>query len=199
MYLSRENNLLFLSWNNSLACCVFVLSFILLLGCENNSTIATVSNSSISQSEFVNRYEDYLIQTGIKDNILTRKEVLNSMITEVLLENCDDNSNIENKPEYKKESKWIEKQAILGLLKDREVYRNLKVSDEEVREGFLRSNQKIAARHLFAKTEQEINEINQLLNIGVDFNTLAKQTFTDSTLKNNGGYLGYFFMGRYGA
>ena len=178
----------------------FLLSFLLLTvilisACETKTSIATVGTEEIFQEEFIERYENYLIQTGIKDNILTRKEVLNSMITEVLLEKCDDNSEIEKNPEYQKELEWTKNQAILGFLKDREVYRNIKVTEEELRNSFLRSNQKIAARHLFAKTEEEIAEISQLLSIGVDFNTLAKQTFTDSTLRNNGGYIGYFTWG----
>lgn len=170
--------------------------FILLINsCYNEKVIATVGSTEIKESEFIERYEDYLIRTGVKDNILSRKEVINSMVTEVLLEQFDDNSRIEKNDEYQRELKWIKKQAVLGFLKDREVYRNIKVSDEEVRKAFLQSNQKLAARHLYAKTEEEINNLAELLKIGVDFNTLAKQTFTDSTLRNNGGYIGYFSWG----
>ena len=64
-----------------------------------------------------------------------------------------------------------------------------------MREAFSRVNEQIAARHLFAKTEEEANNLYELAKIGVDFNTLAKQVFTDSVLQNNGGYLGYFTWG----
>ena len=175
------------------------ISFLIILqSCESNKSdlvIAEFGNDKIFQSDFISRYEDYLIQTGINDNIISRKEVLNSMIAEVLLYEYDDNNEIFNDTEYQKELKWTENQVVLAYLKDREVYAKISVTDEEVREAFLRSNQKIAARHLFARTEEEINNIAQLLEIGVDFNKLAQQTFTDSTLRVNGGYLGYFSWG----
>ncbi|MCB9209259.1 MAG: peptidylprolyl isomerase [Ignavibacteriales bacterium] len=174
------------------------LSILLLLqACQNNNDpdIAIVGEDNIRQSDFIERYEDYIIQTGIKDNIISRKEVLNSMITELLLKNYDNNDIIDNNNEYQKELAWTQNQTILGYLKDREIYAKIDASDKELREAFLRSNQKIAARHLFAPTEEEINNIAELLKIGVDFNTLAKQTFTDSTLRENGGYLGYFSWG----
>jgi len=180
----------------------FLLSTITLLiftqGCqsdESDNTIAEIGNKQILQSEFISRYEDYILQTGIKDNILSRKEVLNSMISEILLLNFDKNEEIFQNSDYNKEIRWTENEAILGYLKDQEIYAKITVTDEEIRESFLRSNQKLAARHLFASSEEEINNLAELLKIGVDFNTLAKQSFTDSTLKSNGGYLGYFSWG----
>lgn len=164
-------------------------------GCNNEKIIAEIGEHKILESEFVDRYENYIIQTGIKDNLLSRKEVLNSMISEVLLLNYDDNNSIFNNADYLREKEWLKDQAVLAFLKDREVYANIEVSDEEIREAFLRSNQKIAARHLFAANEEEINNVKELLDIGIDFNTLSKQLFTDSTLQNNGGYLGYFSWG----
>lgn len=177
-----------------------ILLFILLSinSCQKSKSdliVANVGDDNIYQSEFIERYEDYLLQTGIKDNIISRKEVLNSMVTELLLHNYDENEEIYSDPIYQKEVKWAEKQAILGFLKDREIYAKIDASDEEIRKAFMRANQKIAARHLYAPTQEEITNLYELLSIGVDFNTLAKQTFTDSTLKNNGGYLGYFSWG----
>lgn len=164
-------------------------------GCNNEKIIAEIGEHKIFESEFVDRYENYILQTGIKDNLLSRKEVLNSMISEILLLNFDDNNSIFNSADFIREKDWLKDQAVLAFLKDREVYAKIEVTDEEIREAFLRSNQKIAARHLFAANEEEINNVKELLEIGVDFNTLAKQLFTDSTLQNNGGYLGYFSWG----
>lgn len=171
---------------------------VFLQACGNDKTdliIANVGEKVISQSDFLDRYEDFIFQTNIKDNIFARKEILNSLISEKLLLEYDDNSSIMENDEYKKDIIWKENQVVLAYLKDREVYRNINVTDKDTREAFLRSSQKIAARHLYASSEEEINELAELLKIGVDFNTLARQTFTDSTLKNNGGYLGYFSWG----
>jgi hypothetical protein len=66
------------------------------------------------------------------------------------------------------------------------------VTEEEMR-SFSRVNE--IAADIVAKTEDEANNLYELAKIGVDFETLAKQVFTDSVLRNNGGYLGYITWG----
>lgn len=157
--------------------------------------IASVGEHEIFKKEFIDRYEKFLRSTGIKDNIVTRRSVINSMIDEVLLFYYDDNSDLFSSKVYKNDLKWSEKQTILAFLKDREVYAKITVSDEDLRSAFLKSNQKISARHLYSSTLEEANNLFQLLQTGVSFNSLAKQVFTDPTLRNNGGYLGFFSWG----
>lgn len=117
------------------------------------------------------------------------------MINETLLLQYDDNKNISDNSEYKKEISWAEKQTILAFLKDRDIYAKMKVTEAELRDAFYKTNLKVSARHLYAETEEEANSLYQLLQTGQDFSTLAKQVFTDSTLRNNGGYLGFFSWG----
>lgn len=157
--------------------------------------IAVVGSYQITLSDFEERYGDYLISTSIKDNIITRRAILENMINELVLKNFDDNLLINSNPEYHKEIHWSEKQTVLAFLKDREVYAKINVSDEEIRDAFYKSKEKIAARHLFAESEEDANSLFQLIQIGADFKDLAKQVFTDSILANNGGYLGYFSWG----
>jgi foldase protein PrsA len=171
---------------------------ILICGCEQGKSdeiIAKVGDYGINRLSFIDRYEDYLIQTGVKDNFPSRKNIVESMVTEILLSKYDDNQKITTDPDYVKESKWIKDQVILAYLKDQEVYSKIKVTDKETRDAFLRANQKLNVSHLYAATEEEINQLEQLLNIGIGFETLAKQTFTDSTLRNNGGNLGFITWG----
>lgn len=162
---------------------------------DDNKILATVGSHNISLSEFSSRYMDYLIGAGINDNNLIRESILNNMINEVVLFNYDDNKNIFDNSEYQRELEASKKETILSYLKDQEVYKYITASDEEIREAFLRANQMIAARHLYAKTKDEADELYELLKSGVSFDILAKQVFTDSVLKNNGGYIGYFTWG----
>lgn len=157
--------------------------------------IASIGSYNISVEDFQDRYSDYLTSTSIKDNIVTRRAILNNMINEIVLKYYDDNSLIDANPEFQKEISWSEKQTILAFLKDRDIYAKISVTDEEIRDAYYKSSEKIAARHLFAETEEEANNLLQLLQTGSTFDQLAKQVFTDSTLANNGGYLGYFSWG----
>lgn len=179
-----------------------ILSFTVILSKNNNtdfssdtSLIASVGGYKISISDFAQRYSDYLFTTGMKDNPHLRKAILNNMINEYLLLNIDDHTTTVKDPNYIREINWAKKQIILAYLKDQDIYAKIIVTEEEMRETFEHSNEKLAARHLFAKTEEEANEMYQLLNIGVEFDFLARQVFTDSTLRDNGGYVGYFSWG----
>jgi len=161
----------------------------------DQKVIATVGSHQILRSDFEKRYINYLVASGIDDNIQARRSVLNNMMNEILLKEYDDNKDVFNNKDYKKELEWTRKQAIISYLKDQEVYANIEVTDQELREAFVRMNEQIAARHLYAPSLEEANTLYQLLQVGNNFNTLAKQTFTDTTLQNNGGYLGYFGWG----
>ena len=162
---------------------------------HNDWILATVGNHNISMPEFNERYNSYLFSTGAKDNLVIRKAILNNIINELLLSYYVSNEKILNDPKYLKELEETRIRTILAFLKDREIYAKITVNEEEIREAFLRANEKIAARHLFAKTEEEANNLYELVKLGVDFGLLAKQVFTDSVLQNNGGYLGYFTWG----
>lgn len=162
---------------------------------KSNRVLATVGDHGVTLSEFNNRYSKYLFTTGISDNMTVRKAILNNMINEILLYYYDSNDKIINSNEYNSELKETRRRTILAYLKDREVYSKITVTDKELRQAFKRVNEKLAARHLYAPTEEEANNLYELLKVGVDFNTLAKQVFTDSVLQNNGGYLGYFTWG----
>ncbi|OGU82145.1 MAG: hypothetical protein A2W11_07450 [Ignavibacteria bacterium RBG_16_35_7] len=181
--------------------CIFLIFLFLSLpinsfpGDKENKILATIGTHQILLSDFENRYYNYLSSIGINDNIVIRRSILNNMINEILLYYYDSNEIILNSEEYIKEIETIKERTILAYLKDQEIYARITVTEEELREAFIRVNEKLAARHLYAATEEEANRLYELLKIGISFESLAKQVFTDSVLKNNGGYLGYFTWG----
>ena len=160
-----------------------------------DTTLTFIGDIRISLSEFSERYSDYLSASSAEDNIVVREAILDNMINEIILYNFDSNTKIFSDKNYNDEIEWVWKQALLSYLKDREVYAKITVTDEELRDAFVKVNEKLAARHLFAATEEEAYDLYELLQSGFDFNILAQQVFTDSVLKNNGGYLGYFTWG----
>ena len=162
---------------------------------DSTNIAATVGNYEITFASYLARYEDYLIWTGLQDNMQARFAILNNMINEILLRKYDNNTEVYNNPEYKKEISWAKDEAVLAFLKDREIYAHITASDEELKEAYVRSKTKIAVQHLFVRTLSEADSLYKLVKIGVSFKELAKQTFTDSVLRNNGGYLGYINWG----
>jgi parvulin-like peptidyl-prolyl isomerase len=162
---------------------------------EKTQIVASVGNGRITLRDFSDRYEDYLIFAGLQDNLQARYAILNNMINEILLRQYDDNSKIYGNLEYKKEIASARNRSILAFLKDREVYAKITVTDRELREAYQRSKIKLAVRHLYTPTEKEAENLYNLATMGVSFDELAKQVFTDTTLRNNGGYLGYIGWG----
>ena len=159
------------------------------------NVIAVVGDHNIYVDEFSDRYSNYLFATGVKDNLIARQSMLDGMISELLLRYYDDNSNIFSNDEYEKEFNWVSKQSPLAYLKDLEVYAKIKVTENELRTTFVKVNENLAASHLYAPTLEEAEYLYELVQMGVDWDNLAAQVFSDSTLRNNGGYLGYFTWG----
>jgi parvulin-like peptidyl-prolyl isomerase len=164
-------------------------------GSQPDEVLAKAGSHTILFSEFKERYTDYLVATGLQDNIPLRKSILNNMINELLLMYYDDNTQLLNNPEFIREQTWKEKQVLLAFLKDQEIHANITVTDEELRETFIRVNESISASHLYTPSEEEANQIYEMLKIGVDWDNLASQLFADSLLRSNGGYLGFFTWG----
>ncbi len=162
---------------------------------SNSKVIATVGEHEITADEFEERYTDYIVVSGVKDDLRTRKAILDNMINEILLKEYDDNENVYDNPEYVKEKEWTYKQNLLAFLKDREVYDGISATDKEVRDAFVKMNQTLKARHLYAPTREEADQLYELLQTGATFESLARQVFTDSTLRRNGGYIGSFTWG----
>ena len=162
---------------------------------SDSQIVATVGNTQITYKEFTDRYTDYLVYSGVKDNMQARFAILNNMINGVLLRQYDDNAKVYNNPEYKKEISWARKESISAFLKDQEIYAKITVTDQELRTAFKRSKVKIAVRHLYAATEGEAENLYKLVKMGVSFKELAKQVFTDTALRDNGGSLGYITWG----
>ncbi|MFA5806606.1 MAG: hypothetical protein WC879_18395 [Melioribacteraceae bacterium] len=50
-----------------------------------NQVITTVGTHKITVKDFVTQCSDYIFSTGIKENIITRRSILNNMIGEYLL------------------------------------------------------------------------------------------------------------------
>ncbi|MHB2154270.1 peptidylprolyl isomerase [Calditrichota bacterium GD2] len=158
-------------------------------------TVAIVGEYAIPFEQYKNRYQEYLDVTYQKDNLFLRLGVLRNMINEILLKHYDDNRPILNSEEYQNDQEWVKKEMLLAYLKEDDIYSKIRVTDQEAREAFVRLNEKIAARHLYAPTEEEANRLYELLMKGASFDSLAREVFTDSTLRSNGGYLGYFTWG----
>ena len=127
--------------------------------------------------------------------MLARRQMIDNMVNEVLLLKVEDNQHILQDPEFINKKEQIWKEVLLAFYKEKEVYQKIDVSDEELREEFVRVNEQISARHLYASNKEEADQLFAQLMEGFTFDQLAPLVFTDKKLANNGGNLGYFGWG----
>ena len=183
--------------NSILKSVVFVLFVILLQNCSNDHSknFASVGKYSISQEEFFERYQKFLESTGVKDSPIVRKQILNHMVNEILLAKLDNTEEIQKSEKFNNAKELIRKELLLAYYKEKEIYEKIEISDKELREAFVKVNQKVSARHLFARTLEEANKLYEQVYSGMTFEQLAPIVFEDKELSQNGGYLGYFTWG----
>lgn len=176
------------------------LVFILIFGISShlissqNSILATVNGQNITSDQFIALYKTYLSKVGVKDNIVVRKQILKNMINEKLILSNSQKQNWYYSKEFRSRiNSFAESNLIIEFYKNS--FDSISVSEKEMRIAFLNMNTKIRARHLYATSyEKGIILRNRIIN-GESFERLAKEIFTDSKLKNNGGDLGYFSIG----
>ncbi len=168
-----------------------------LSGCSrtDDTVIATVGGEKIHAGEFRLRLKTYLESTGMRDNIVVRKQIVDNMINEVLILQHVRAEGWEREHEVLKRYEEIENQALLDEYAKRLVTEEVQVEEPELWEEFRRMNTKVAVRYLYGKTEDQAWELRQRLERGATFDRLAREVFDDPGLANNGGFLGYFGKG----
>jgi len=176
------------------------LFFLLLFfySCRNSSsqTIATIRpNQFINSADFRSRYLEFLEASGVKDSRAARLQILNNIITEILLLDVRNNDLLLNQPEVKQSLEQIENELILAWYKSREVLSAIEISEAELKSAFAKMNVQLAARHLFTRDEAEAWRLYAALNNGATFEQLAPLVFQDDSLSRSGGWLGYFTWG----
>ena len=176
--------------------CLLVFGIFITCGKQNQiDYFAKVNDDYITVDEFSKRLKFFTRVTGIKDNLQTRETLLDQMINERLLIQNFHEKKLDQAQEFKLKVKSIQTQIYLNAFYRKVFLDSVTVSEKEVNQRFSLYNQKIAARHLYARTKEEADELYQRLQQGESFEALARVTFQDSTLANNGGYLGYFSKG----
>ena len=162
---------------------------------KNEQLIAKVGNEKISLSIFQDRYKEFLTKQLQEDNLMNRYVYLNSLIDEKLILKYAVDNNIHSRPLYLNKEKEVYDQLLLNLYFDQKINLDYSVSDEEARNLFKWEKTSIHVRHLFARGIEQITDLKHRLDNGDDWESLAGECFQDSTLKNNGGDLGWYKLG----
>jgi len=161
--------------------------------CEKDvqKAIVKVDDEVIRLSTFKDQYKEYMANTLQSDNLLTRYSFLNKLIDEKLILKYAKENKLENDSSYVKSINEIYQQMLLNYYFDQKINIDFETTDLEARKFFTWQNQKVHARHLFSRNEQQILELYERLLLNDEWETLALECFQDSVLRFNGGDIGW--------
>ena len=172
-----------------------VLLFVESCNSRRSPVVAEVNGKKITADEFAERYAKYRSSAPERDNIVTRKKILTNMVNEHLIFDDVQRQHLDSDSLYREKLQDIQDQALLDGYAKHLTVDTLTVNESELWSEFRAFNTRVAARYVYAKSEAEAWQLRKRLLDGVSFAQLAKQTFSDPTLANNGGYLGMFGYG----
>lgn len=90
---------------------------------------------------------------------------------------------------------WERRQAMLRQLFREVVSSQIIITEDELRQAYLKNSSQLHVRHLFSKDRQQAEEWHDKLLQGEAFSKLARQAFSDSILAEAGGDLGWVKAG----
>jgi hypothetical protein len=169
--------------------------FALLFSCQEVSqtseTVARVGEEQITFDDFIYNFTlfpQYQPNSTLRD---ARLQHLDHMADRIILYLAAEKENLDQSEEIQQRIEYIRHKEVLKYLYQQEVLSKIPVSDENAWEEYERSNLQVKLHHLFAGTLEEAQEYSRRLQNGESFEKIARETFLDSTLANNGGDLGF--------
>lgn len=204
-------------WLNSrLAVGLMAVSLVVVAGCSNGESVATVDGEKISKEDLnetlVQAYGEKTLETMIDDKIVAlevKKEKISVSKDEInkefetFVENAGGEDAFKAAMEQNGITEKIFKEDIKQYLSIRKLMEpRIKITDEEI-EAYFEENkasfgtpEEVEASHILVEDEKLAKEIAGKLKDGGDFAELAKEHSEDPGSATNGGELGFFPHGK---
>jgi len=177
-----------------------ILAFALLSGCatkEEGQIVAKVGDRAITVDQMEAEWQkaSRLRIKGVSD-LQRKKELVDRMIGEqvVILEAYKEG--LDNAVEADTNFAQQKERILLNLLYQKEVVDKSQPTESEIKKEYEMMQQEINAWHVLVETEEQAEEVYQMLKDGADFGELAKERSIDPTARDNAGDLGFFRWGK---
>lgn len=163
---------------------------------EKSEILASVNSDIISLKDFEENYFNTILYGNTYDSPEKRKQHLDFLIDAYILAQHGIKIGEITQKDLEKVSKRTTRRKIKAELFHQEVETKTPIPDEtDLKQIFAQTSQKLHVRHLFSKDKSKIDSLYQLLQQGTAFEEIAWSIFEDSTLKSNGGDLGWCSYG----
>jgi len=152
-------------------------------------------HGKISEKDFIYSYELTPSLVTNLTGLAAKKTHLDQMIDKKLMALEGLKRNLDRDEKVFIPLKWYEEKAVRQQLYREVVEGKVKITEEELRDAFEKSETTVRVYHLPAKTRDVAMQFREKLLNGGNFYDLARKAFKDSVLAGNGGDLGYFSFG----
>lgn len=156
---------------------------LLILACAKNEPepiIGKAGRTTIPLSEFRERYEltPHILQTRNIDQ--NRRNVLISLLGEKVLAEEAYRRGWNKNDKFKAYSEQMKKEAIVEALFEKEVSSQIQITDEEMKQGFFRSQTELEIQVLSFQNMQQATEAKKQIDAGKSLNQVKREFQTDT-------------------
>ena len=153
---------------------IYSLSSILKAQTQNDRILARVGNTTIMESEFLERFE-LNPQIGLQtkgNNYSIKLKFLYTLIAEKLWALKSENDGLDRNTAVQTAVGNIEKMFVRDALYRQVIKNKIKISKKELERGLLRNSYKLKVNFLFSDNKNKIYSLYKLLNTGFPFDSI---------------------------
>ena len=161
----------------------------------DENTVSIVGREPITVDDLILKYELTPNWARNKKGTERLKAHLNLLIEEQLFAQEGRRRGYAKDAEVRRIVNWIRNDELRKALYRTEVEAKVQLSEEDLLRAFHQENTQLDIRHLFARTEAQALKMKSALDDGMNWEELARLTFSDSVLAVTGGRLGWVGFG----
>ncbi len=176
-----------------------LLTGLLLFNCAgpelDEKTVALVGGERITADELLMNYEMLPNLAAAKRGEAALQAHLDLLIQKKLFVKEGRRLNFHQTPEVRRIVNWLRDEELRKALYRSEIEVAAMPTENELLDAFHKGNLQLHVRHVFVKTERQMQVIQEALGRGIPWEEIAQVVFQDSILAKNGGDLGWVSLG----
>lgn len=161
---------------------------------ENEQVLASINDMSVTATHFENAFKEYYYRTGqvLNQDFDTKKAILDSEFNKYVLVTLAEELGLDQTEQAINRYSLISQKILLEEYIDKAVVGDVSISEEEIRDYYIRFNTRLRAAHIYAESKEEILGYYNRIESGETFDQIAKEAFQNEYLANNAGDIGWF-------